>query len=202
MLTGSAYQNILDFESNWGPSDLNRAFISTNAFLWELPFGPGKPIGGSLRGVARHVIGGWILNGIVTLQSGRPFTPTFSDTSSFNSDCCTLRPDRIGSGQIADPDRNLWFDAAAFARPPAFTYGNSGRNILEGPGFAAADLSLFKQFQFTETINLELRGEAYNAFNRTNLNNPNTAVNASTAGQIVSILYPMRRMQIGARLSW
>jgi len=204
MVTGSAYQNMFDLESNWGPSDYNRAFISTNSFLWELPFGPGKPFGGSAQGVMRHVIGGWTLNGIVTLQSGRPYTPTFSDTSSFNSDCCTLRPDRVGSGEVSNPTRDGWFDPTAFTRPPAFTYGNTGRNILEGPGFASADLSLFKRFRFTESTNFELRWEAYNAFNRTNLGNPTATVNSSSAvaGHIFSILYPMRRMQIGARLSW
>lgn len=73
---------------------------------------------------------------------------------------------------------------------------------MQGPGWANADLSLFKQFQITEKVNLELRGEAFNAFNRTNLANPNASVTSATAGRISGILYTMRRMQFGARLSW
>lgn len=194
--------NQFDPESNWGNSDNSRNLISNTSFLWELPFGPGKLVGSNTRGIARHLIQGWKINGIVGLMSGAWFTPTYADTSGFNSDCCTLRPDRTASGKISDPTRDKWFDPAAFTRPPNFTYGNSGRNILQGPGWANADLSIFKQFQITETVNLELRGEAFNAFNRTNLANPNASVIAATAGRITGIVYDMRRMQIGARLSW
>lgn len=198
----NGFQNIFNFHSNSGPSDQTRNLISMTSFLWELPFGPGKPLGSQLKGVARHLVQGWAINGIVGLQSGMWFTPTYSDTSAYNSNCCTLRPDRIGSGKISDPSKDKWFDPSAFTRPPAYTYGNSGRNILTGPGWANSDLSLFKQFRFAETANLELRWEAFNAFNRANLTNPNAAVNTATAGRITGILYTMRRMQIGARLSW
>jgi Carboxypeptidase regulatory-like domain len=196
------FQNQFDIHSNYGPSDLNRSILSSTSFTWELPFGPGKPFGNQLTGVARRIAEGWSINGLITLQSGMPFTPLFGDTSSYNSDCCVLRPDRIGSGDISNPSRNGWFDPSAFTRPPAFTYGNSGRNILVGPGFATADLSLFKQFLVTERMRLDLRWEAFNALNRTNLANPVTTVDSSVAGHIFSILYPMRRMQIGAHLSW
>ena len=195
-------QNQFDTDSNWGNSDNSRSITSYTSFIWGLPFGPGASFGRNANGIARHLIQGWKLNGIISLMSGAWFTPTYADTSSYNSDCCSLRPDRTGSGQISNPSRNLWFDPGTFTRPPAFTYGNAGRNILQGPGWANADLSVFKEFKIREGVSLELRGEAFNAFNRTNLANPNASVTSSTAGVITGIVYNMRRMQVGARLSW
>jgi Carboxypeptidase regulatory-like domain/TonB dependent receptor-like, beta-barrel len=199
---GGGTQNQFDPESDWGNSDESRNLISSTSFLWGLPFGPGKLVGSHFTGIPRQIIEGWKINGVVSLMSGAWFTPFYSDTSGYNSDCCTLRPDRIGSGQISNPGRNLWFDPSAFTRPPNYTYGNSGRNILQGPGWADADLALFKQFQITEKVNLQLRLEAYNAFNRTNLAQPNRYVDSSTAGVISGTVYNMRRLQIGAHLSW
>jgi hypothetical protein len=120
-------------------------------------------------------------------MSGAWFTPTYADTSGFNSDCWTLRPARIGTGKIANPNRHMWFNPSAFVRPPNYIYGDSGRNILQGPGWADADLSLFKQSKITEKLDLELRMGAFNAFNRTNLTNPNASVTSSTVGVISSI---------------
>ena len=189
-------------ESNWANSDNTRNLMSNTSFVWELPFGPNKLVGSDAKGFTRALIAGWKINGIVSLLSGAWFTPTYADTSSYNSDCCSLRPDRIASGEISNPTRDKWFEPTAFTRPPSFTYGNSGRNILQGPGWASADLSLFKQFQLTEKSNLEFRLEAFNAFNRTNLAGPNASVISATAGRITGIIYDMRRLQIGGHLSW
>jgi outer membrane receptor protein involved in Fe transport len=194
--------NWFDMRSDFGPSDNNRDLVSTTAFTWELPFGPGKPIGANATGIARQLIGGWSVNGIVNLESGAYFTPVMGDNSSLSSPTVTLRPDRNGSGDVPNPTRNLWFDPTAFTRPAPFVYGNSGRNILRGPGLAVTDLSLFKGVKLTERINLELRWETFNTFNRTNMSNPATAIDTSVAGQITSTAYPMRRMQIGAHLAW
>lgn len=195
-------QNQFAPESNWGNSDNSRKLISTTSFVWGLPFGPGKLIGSSAAGITRQLIQGWSISGVVGLMSGMFFTPTFSDTSSYNSDCCTLRPNRIGSGQGANPNRNQWFDPTAFVRPAPFTYGNSGRNILSGPGWGNADVSVSKDFVITENVRLNLRGDAFNALNHVNLANPTAAVDSSTAGKITGILYTMRRLQIGAHLTF
>jgi hypothetical protein len=80
-----------------------------------------------------------------------------------------------------------------------YTYGNSGRDILLGPKFSSADLSLQKTFAFTEKMHLDLKWDVFNAFNRTNLSNPNSSVDSSTAGQITGIVDFKRRMQIGAQ---
>ena len=197
-------QNLFDIASNYGPSDFVRPRVWISSFNWDLPFG------NKLQGVGKALLGGWGISGIVNLESGFYFTPTADNNSSLNSPI-TLRPDRNGSGKVDNPNRNQWFDPTAFSQPAAFTYGNSGRNILSGPGFASTDLSIAKSFAFSERSKLELRWDIFNAFNRTNLSNPNSSIafdgagnvtNLNTVGHITGITDFMRRMQIGARFSF
>jgi len=179
--------------------DSDRQFVFTASHVWELPIGPGKRWLNS-GGPAKYVLGGWQISGIWTIESGLPFTPTLGDSASLNSDCCTLRPNLIGDPNISNQNRNLWFNPTAFAVPVQYQFGNSGRNILRGPGFFHTDLSLLKGFQFTEKTRLELSMEAFNVFNHTNLGNPNGTVDSSTAGQIFGTSDIMRRLQLGVNL--
>jgi hypothetical protein len=112
--------------------------------------------------------GGWSISGTVNLESGKYFTPVLGNNASLNSPI-GLRPDRVGSGKVSNPTRELWFDPTAFTVPAPVTYGNSRRNILMAPGFAETDLSLAKAFRITEGSSLKLQLDAFNAFNRTNL---------------------------------
>ena len=194
-------QNIFDFASNKGNSGFTRPLSSVSAVNWELPFGRGRALANNLSGFANAIAGGWTISGIINLESGTYFTPGLANNASLNS-TIGLRPNRIGSGKVSNPNRNLWFDPTAFTVPALYTYGNSGRSILQGPGFASTDLSLAKAFAITEKANLQFRWDIFNAFNRTNLGGPNTAVDTSTAGQIRGIVDFMRRMQIGARISF
>src|SRR5262249_48751129 len=107
-------------------------------------------------------------------------------------------------GAVADPSRDRWFDKSAFVTPPLYTYGNSGRNILIGPGLANVDWAIGKNFSITESVRLKFRCDVFNIFNRTNLGLPVSTVDSSTAGQIFSLFtgYDMRRMQFGLHLLW
>jgi len=135
-------------------------------------------------------------------MSATPFTPVINNTPSLNSDCCTLRPDRFGSGALSSQNRNQWFDSTAFRVPAQYVFGNSVGNILRGPGFSSAAWSLSKNVQFSESKKLELRWEAFNAFNPTNLSNPVAAIDSSLAGRITGIAHFMRRQQLGVHFSW
>ena len=107
------------------------------------------------------------MNNILTLQSGLPFTPTMQ-TSNLNTGTGSQFPNRTGSGQLSDSDRsiNRWFDSGVFASPAQYAFGNSGRNILYGPGTHQLDLSLFKSFPIGEKgPRVEFRAEAFNIFN-------------------------------------
>jgi outer membrane receptor protein involved in Fe transport len=193
--------NIFDFGSNYGNSDFIRPWSWVSAFSYELPFGRGKAYGSNAGGFQNAVIGGWSLSGILNFEAGMYFTPSLSNNASLNS-TIGLRPDRIGSGTVSDPNRNQWFNPADFTVPALYTYGDSGRNIIEGPGFGSIDASLAKAFALGERTKLELRWDVFNALNRTNLANPNASVDTATAGQITGIVDFKRRMQIGAHLTF
>jgi hypothetical protein len=110
------------------------------------------------------------------------------------------RPDRIGDGRLSHPTVDRWFDTAAFATPAPFTYGNSGRNILYGPGRVNFDFSLFKEFDITKGSRLQFRVECFNLFNTAQFDLPNAAIGASNAGTITAIVGTPRQIQFGAKV--
>lgn len=130
-------------ERSLSSGDMRHRFVTSA--LYDLPFGRDRhfAIGNS---VLNAIAGNWQLNGIVTLPSGQPFTPTLG-TSTANTGA--PRPDRrIGNGNLPSDQRavNKWFDKNAFTTPALYNFGNAGRNVLIGPGAANLDLSLFKSF--------------------------------------------------------
>jgi outer membrane receptor protein involved in Fe transport len=161
--------------------DFGQRFVAS--FVLELPFGRGKPIGGSVTGVADKIVSGWQLAGIVTFQGGFPFTPSLGSADPTNSGrSYGLRPNVAGTGAVSNQNRDHWFNINDFPVPALYTIGNAGRNILRGPGLSNQDLSLLKNFHFTERIYLQFRAEYFNVFNVTNLSNPNTSVDLPAVG--------------------
>lgn len=95
-----------------------------------------------------------------------------------------------------------WFNPAAFATPPAFTYGNVGRNSVYGPGMQTLDLAITRVFRLTERANFQFRAGAFNALNQVNLGTPNRFVNTPQFGPITMAMTPGREIQLGARISF
>jgi hypothetical protein len=171
----------------------------TIAWNYALPFGKGLKWLNS-GGPAEYALGGWQINGISTFQTGLPFTPT-ANSATVNTGTGS-RPDRIADGALDNPTVDRWFDPAAFTTPAQFTYGNSGRNILYGPGRVNFDFSLFKQFRITEGLNLQFRTEFFNLFNTPQFDLPNAAIGASNAGTITSFVGTPRQIQFGLKLAF
>jgi hypothetical protein len=180
------------------PEDSNRRLVFVASHVWEIPVGAGRAYLNK-PGVANVILGGWQLSGIWTFESGLPFSPTLGNAASLNSNCCTLRPDLVGgvSPFVSNQNRNMWFNPAAYTIPPLYVFGDAGRNSLWGPGLFRADLALQKTFKIGERTSFEFQWEAFNAFNRTNLGQPNGQVDSSTAGVINSTADIMRQMQLG-----
>lgn len=134
-------------------------------------------------GVVSALLGGWSVNGIVAVQSGRPFTPTLSvNTANAGG---AQRPDRIAGGILAGGRTvNRWFDTAAFASPNGFAFGNSGRNILTGPRLRQVDFSLFKNFAIRENLRVQFRAESFNCVNHSNFDVPNAVIGTAAAGTV------------------
>ncbi|MBC8166927.1 MAG: TonB-dependent receptor, partial [Bryobacteraceae bacterium] len=141
------------------------------AFTYELPIGPGKPIG-NVNGAVGKVIGGWQLTGVLSYQSGTPIGVGVNNTlplfNSRNLPNTVAGVDPTFSKKDFDPARNVLLNAAAFQSPAAFTFGNAGSVLPNARTFNTynEDFGILKRTRFTESINLELRFEMFNAFNR------------------------------------
>jgi hypothetical protein len=197
-------QDPFDPSADRGLSGFNQTHRFVTAASWELPFGHGRAVGSDWNGITNGILGGWQINGILTLSSGIPFS-VFA-TSAANCGCSAgdLRADLIGDPGLPSSERgpNEWFNKNAFADPPA-TYGNSGRNIIVGPGYANTDFSLFKTFSIKERSTLEFRVEYFNIFNRVNFMNPTSAANATfTSGGILTQAFPARIGQFAIKYNF
>ena len=175
--------------------DLRHNFIA--AGVYDLPFGRGRRWL-NVSGPTDWILGGWQIGGIVTFRTGRPFSPTIS--TDLSNTGTTNYPNRMGTGVLPASQRSLdrWFDVAAFPAPAQYTYGNSGRNILFGPGVRASDLKIGKNFYFKERYRVEFRTEMFNFTNTPAFGLPASAVNLPQAGQIRSAGEP-RRVQFGLK---
>lgn len=156
-----------------------------------------------LRRVTEH----WQLSTIYQIQSGMPFTiSVFGDTANAGT---LLGENPIRANYTGQPifgpgthTANQWFNPAAFATPPAFAFGNVGRNSIYGPGMQTLDLAIDRSFPLTESTRLEFRGEFFNALNHTNLGTPNRFVNEPQFGTITMAMTPGREVQLSARISF
>ena len=175
----SRHDNRRELET--GRADFDTLNRFSFAYSYELPFGPGRALWGDATGFAARLVEGWGIRGITTFMSGFPFFVRMSGGVTNMGAGAAPRPYRRADGNLPESQRNInrWFDTAAFEIPPRYTLGDSGRNILVGPGFSNFDLSVVKRTQITETQRFEFRAEFFNAFNHPNFGFP--ANNVSTA---------------------
>lgn len=183
--------------------DLRHRF--SMGYSLDFPIGKGRRFL-SNRGFLSHVLSGWSTYGLITLQTGRPFTVALlPENDNSNTGIGSLgfgannRPDRIASGNLFNPGPDAWFDKAAFVVADYGSFGNSGRNILDGPGYCDFSASLMKNMKLHEKLNLQFRAELFNAFNHANFDLPDNFLGSSTFGRINSAQNP-RLIQFGLKL--
>lgn len=177
--------------------DIKHRFVTS--VVYELPFGRAEGwLGGSK--LARALFGGFQVGGIFVAQSGQPVNPIVAGNPANTTG--PVRPDRLGDGNLPRDERSVdrWFDLAAFAIPAPFTYGNSGRNVLRGPGLVNLDVLIGRNFHLKETKRLELRGEFFNLTNTAHFARPDATIGSPQAGTITATAVPNRQVQIGLRL--
>jgi hypothetical protein len=210
--------NPFNLRADKGPATFDVRNAAVVNALYELPFGHGRQFANTLQGWSSKLVSGWAVGGILTAQSGFPFTPQLSYNPSNNGDTRNpvrpfLNPNFSGPVVLGNP--NQWFNPAAFLAPPSNSgfYGNAGRNTYVGPGLATWDFSALKDTAIRERLTLQFRAEIFNLLNRANFNTPNlivftppTAANPSglsgTAGAITSTSTTSRQIQFGLKLLW
>lgn len=209
---GSPNLNPANFQLDKGLSDFDIRHRFVASVVYELPFGKGKPILGNAGKAANLAIGGWQLNTIASWQTGvnRSVTSPNGTTIAY----VTQRADATGVDPFSsfngiDPGSDFggvnssryWFNPAGFSRTAPLKFGTSGRDIIEAPAWWNFDISAFKNFYFTESMYLQFRAEAFNAFNNVQFNPPTMDVTSPTFATLQSANRP-RVMQMALRFNF
>jgi hypothetical protein len=192
--------------------DVNHRFVTS--FVYQLPFGRGKKYGNSMNKAADLALGGWQVTGITTFQKGFPFSVLANDKFGL----LTTFTQRANLVSGCNPTGGLhksineWFNTSCFVQPLAGQFGNTGRDIIRGPGINNWDFGIGKAFKFTERVAFQFRAEAFNVFNHaqygfdpytsTNIgapvgNNPN-----DTGFGKVLAARPGRIVQLGGKITF
>lgn len=171
--------------------------------VYELPIGKGRTFNIQNR-ILDGIIGGWQAQAIMTLQKGLPVA------ISGASNNLASRPNSTGqSAALSNPTQYEWFNTAVFVNPPNYTYGNLGRTLpdVSTPGFFNLDFSMIKNVRIKERTSLQIRGEAFNLDNHTNLGYPNTSfvpgtngLNSSSTFGTITSARASRTVQLGMKL--
>lgn len=205
----TAPQNSYDIGADWGRATLDRRHIIVGNFVYVLPFFKKS------SGVVHALLAGWELDGIATYQTGLPFTVT---TSNFDAAGLGIIPALVAGNRPnifcnandgAANTQQQYFNTGCFQLNPTAAQnvgisnqvGTTGRGGIHGPQTRRIDFVLSKNFQFNESMNLQLRGEVYNAFNWTNFNTLSLNVTAANFGQVLTTRDP-RTFQFGAKFLW
>jgi hypothetical protein len=194
---GTQPQYLDQFAIERGPQSQTARHRFTWTNVYELPVGRSHKFGANWNRIVDGFLGGWQLSGILTTRTGLPINVTLAATgvnpatntnyAFLNRNGGSLRPNRVGtpnSGIDPKTDRLRFLSASAFAVQPVNTPGNSSRNVALGPKLFNTNLSLVKRFAITEGSAVDLRFEAFNAFNNVNFSNPNTNFGTPAFGQI------------------
>lgn len=209
---GTPNLNPANFQLDKGPSDFDINHRIVASLIYELPFGEGKPYLNSLGRAGQLILGGWQINAIPSWQSGvrrsvvSPNTTTIGFVSQ-RANATGVDPYSEFGGITPRKDfggkntARYWINPNAFAATPPLKFGTSGRTIICGPAWPNTDLSVFKNFSFSERWVLQFRAEAFNAFNNVRFNPPDMNVVSPAFGTLQSAERP-RVLQMALRLSF
>jgi outer membrane receptor protein involved in Fe transport len=192
-----------DWSRAWGPSDFDRPQRLSITFSQDLPKHIQAP-------VAKYLLNNWIVNGMWVVQSGTPLSVTNATSGqglggADSSPTAALYSNVVAGATLINPGSNdskvnNYINKAAFSKAPTGTVGDSGRNIVRGPGQGNLDFSIFREFPIRERSTLEFRSEFFNLTNHPNFGNPNTSMDSASFGQISTTLTNARIIQFALKL--
>jgi hypothetical protein len=201
-------QNPFDVQAEHGRSMFDARHRIVVSYQWNLPWfsHPQNWYG--------HILGNWQVNGITTIMSNTPFTVYDSSDSSLQGSAPEIsgfyssRPNIVGDpnagtcpGGIPVRTPQCWFNISAFQQAQPGTFGNVGRNTMNGPAFQQWDFSAIKMIPIRETMNLQFRAEFFNIFNNVNFVLPNNDINSPNFGQITAA-QPGRVIQLALKFAF
>ena len=206
LTAGSTPQNAYDYphERSNSPFDQRHRFVASGE--WMLPIGKGGWVLNS-DSLTSRLLGNWQVNAIVTLQTGNPFNVTAADSSQTGGNHAAYA-NCVGNpfaGTTTDrasiaTQSGIFINPSGFATPAPGTFGSCRPRMYHGPGRENVDFSLFKQFPLGDVRKIELRFEAFNAFNHANFSNPASSVaNTTTFGKITSTVNDPRQIQLAGK---
>jgi hypothetical protein len=185
--------NTLNTQNPYASLYWNRDFLASHRVainsMFQLPFGRGKRYGQNISPAADQIIGGWNITWVAYFQTGQYFSPSFSDADPSNTNSWGGYPDRVCDGNRPADQRSvdsLWFDTSCFVNPPAGRFGNSGANVLEGPGMQTHNVTIGKNFKITERFQFDFMTLIGNIFNHPNFLAPSSDISTADAGIISS----------------
>jgi hypothetical protein len=189
----SRQQDARNRRAEYAPLEFNQKQRLTVAWIYELPFWTGKPLGG------------WSVQGSFTAHSGFPLTPTSSVSSNVGRQD-TNRADRTCDGNLSGGARRLdrWFDTSCFANHPFGRFGNSGNGVIIGPGVNNFDFAFMKNTRIPlggrEPLTVQLRAEFFNGFNHPSFADPVLAAGTAQFGVIRGTRIGGREIQMALKL--
>jgi hypothetical protein len=174
-------------ERDYSTGDIPHVFVSS--LVWDLPAGAGRAR--QLSGVLGALANDWTLTSLMTLESGVPVTVTQANANAAFG-FGVQRPNLVGNPTLPASQRSpsQWFNTAAFAIAPPFTIGSASRNPVRGPSYRDVDVALMRRIPLSAGQILEVRAEAFNALNTTNLGAPNGLAGTASFGTITTALDP------------
>jgi outer membrane receptor protein involved in Fe transport len=209
-----------DLRQGYGRQDWNRDSVFILTSIYELPVGRGKKFLGNTSRAADLLLGGWQWNTTLTIGSGLPWSPSYSECGK-DRDTGPCRPNKVssfhtGSGSFNNQTRHVVFftpvaplatnggTSGAFSRPNIASFGNIQRNSFTGPGEIFSDMSIFKNFTISERVKAQFQAEFFNVFNHPVYALPNNCIDCSSGGLITGLdaASLMRQLQFGARVTF
>ncbi len=192
------YSDYYNRQLDYGPSGNDIRHRFTVSSVYELPIGQGKRF--LSNNVAGRILGGFTIGVLGTIQTGPPFTVTTQVNNAFAFSTGGQRANAFGDSTLPAGERTVerWFNTDAFTQPAPGTFGTSGKGIGRGANLINFDLSLLRNFAFSESRRLQLRAEALNAFNHPNFFLPGNTFGAPGFG-VINDAREGRRLQLGIR---
>jgi hypothetical protein len=220
---GQALENPFDRQREVSVApDIPTHRFTTN-WIYQLPWGKGRPYLSNANRTVDAIIGGWELSGIYSYYSGQFLTPFWTGPdptgTAFSANATrpvvTIRPDHLRDANLPSDQRsiNRWFDLGAFGAPPVGRFGNAAKGVIKGPHVNVWHMGLFKNWNFNEQTRLRYEVTATNFFNHPNYNNPGTNISQAASAGVISGVGAVngastgdqpfaRQFRMGLRLEW